>query len=97
MRTILEETALKGTGKYAQVQGYKTMGKTSTANLLEHGQYNPHKNLYGFVGIIERGNYKRVIACFVKESPRHNLYAATVAAPLFERIAEKTIMHDKVW
>ncbi len=97
MRTILEETSLKGTGKYAQVQGYKTMGKTSTANLLEHGQYNPHKNLYGFVGIIERGNYKRVIACFVKESPRHNLYAATVAAPLFERIAEKTIMHDKVW
>jgi len=97
MRKILEETALKGTGKYAQVQGYKTLGKTSTANLLEHGQYNPHKNLYGFVGIIERGTYKRVIACFVKESPRHNLYAATVAAPLFERIAEKTIMHDKVW
>ncbi len=97
MRTILEETAIKGTGKYAHVQGYKTMGKTSTANLLEHGHYNPHKNLYGFVGIIEKGNYKRVIACFVKESPRHNLYAATVAAPLFERIAEKTIMHDKVW
>ncbi len=97
MRTILEETAIKGTGKYAHVKGYKTLGKTSTANLLEHGQYNPHKNLYGFVGIIERGNYKRVIACFVKESPRHNLYAATVAAPLFERIAEKTIMHDKVW
>lgn len=97
MRTILEETSKKGTGKYAQVTGYKTMGKTSTANLLDHGQYNPHKNLYGFVGIIERGEYKRVIACFVKESPRPNLYAATVAAPLFERIAEKTIMHDKVW
>jgi cell division protein FtsI (penicillin-binding protein 3) len=97
MRTILEETTHKGTAKYAQVKGYKTMGKTSTANLLEHGYYNPHKNLYGFVGIIERGKYKRVIACFVKESPRHNLYASTVAAPLFERIAEKTIMHDKVW
>jgi cell division protein FtsI (penicillin-binding protein 3) len=96
MRTILQETAKEGTGRYAQVKGYLTMGKTSTANLLENGQYNPHKNLYGFVGSIEHGPYKRVIACFVKESPRHNLYAATVAAPLFERIAEKMLLHDKI-
>lgn len=97
MRTILEETAKKGTAKYAQVNGYLTIGKTSTANLLENGIYNPNKNLYGFVGSVEKGNYKRVIACFLKESPRHNLYAATVAAPLFERIAEKTVIHDKIW
>lgn len=96
MRTILEETAEKGSGRYAKVNGYLTMGKTSTANLLENGVYNKNKNLYGFVGIIEKGTYKRVIACFVKESPRHNLYAATVAAPLFERIAEKMLLHEKV-
>ncbi len=97
MRMILQETALKGTARYAQVNGYITLGKTSTANLLDHGVYNPNKNLYGFVGAIEKGPYKRVIACFLKESPRHNLYAATVAAPLFERIAERTIMHEKAW
>ena len=97
MRAILEETALTGTGRYANVHGYTTLGKTSTANLLDHGIYNPNKNLYGFVGLVEKGPYKRVIACFLKESPRHNLYAATVAAPLFERIAEKTIMHEKAW
>ncbi len=96
MRTILEETAKEGSARYANVKGYLTMGKTSTANLLENGQYNPHKNLYGFIGIVEKGPYKRVIACFVKESPRHNLYAATVAAPLFERIAEKMLLHDKI-
>lgn len=95
MRTILQEASQKGTGKYANVKGYLTMGKTSTANLLENGQYNKNKNLYGFVGSVEKGSYKRVIACFLKESPRHNLYAATVAAPLFERIAEKMIVHDK--
>ncbi len=96
MRTILEETAKEGSARYANVKGYLTMGKTSTANLLENGVYNPNKNLYGFIGIIEKGSYKRVIACFVKESPRHNLYAATVAAPLFERIAEKMLLHDKI-
>ncbi len=97
MRDILQETAKHGTAKLAHVEGYITLGKTSTANLLEKGQYNTHKNLYGFVGAVEKGSYKRVIACFVKESPRHNLYASTVAAPLFERIAEKTLLHDRIW
>ncbi len=97
MREILQQTAKQGTAKFANVEGYITMGKTSTANLLENGHYNQNKNLYGFVGAVEKGSYKRVIACFVKESPRHNLYAATVAAPLFERIAEKTLLHDSIW
>jgi cell division protein FtsI (penicillin-binding protein 3) len=97
MRTILEKTtSKKGTARYATVHGYKTMGKTSTANLLENGVYNEHKNLYGFAGIVEKDSYKRVIACFLRESPRKNLYASTVAAPLFERIAEKTLLHDKI-
>ncbi|MFT6765683.1 MAG: cell division protein FtsI (penicillin-binding protein 3) [Alteromonas naphthalenivorans] len=97
MRTILEEaTSKQGTGKYAAVHGYTTMGKTSTTNLLEDGQYNEHKNTYGFAGIVEKGGYKRIIACFLKESKRHNLYASTVSAPLFEKIAERTLMHDKI-
>ena len=40
--------------------------------------------------------YQRVIVAFVKEATKENAYAATVAAPLFERIAEKTLIHDKV-
>ena len=98
MRTILEEaTSKQGTGKYATVHGYTTMGKTSTTNLLdEQHQYDENKNTYGFAGIIEKDGYKRVIACFLKESKRHNLYASTVSAPLFEKIAEKTLMHDKI-
>lgn len=98
MRTILEEaTSKQGTGKYAAVHGYTTMGKTSTTNLLdEYGHYDENKNTYGFAGIVEKNGYKRVIACFLKESKRHNLYASTVSAPLFERIAEKTLMHDKI-
>lgn len=97
MRMILEEaTSSQGTGKYAAVHGYTTMGKTSTTNLLEDGQYNEHKNTYGFAGIVEKDGYKRVIACFLKESKQHNLYASTVSAPLFEKIAEKTLMHDKI-
>lgn len=102
MRDILEKstTTLAGTGKYAAIKGYRTLGKTSTANLLENGIYNPHKNFYGFIGSVEEikdtHGYKRVIGCYLKESPRHGLYAGTVAAPLFHKIAEKLLLHDKV-
>lgn len=97
MRAILEKsTSQFGTGRYAAVHGYKTLGKTSTANLLKDGVYDEHKNLYGFVGSVEKDGYKRVIGCFLRESPRHNLFASTVAAPLFERIAEKTLIHEKI-
>lgn len=97
MRKILEETTSKqGTARHAAVHGYTTLGKTSTANLLRGGEYDPNKNSYGFVGIVEKDGYKRVIACFLKESKEKDLYASTVAAPLFEKIAEKTLMHDKI-
>lgn len=97
MRTILEEsTSAHATGRRAAVHGYKTLGKTSTTNLLKDGIYDPKKNMYGFAGIIEKDTYKRVIVCFVKEAARENLYASTVAAPLFEKIAERMLIHDKI-
>ncbi len=97
-RTMLEAvTSNQGSGKYAAVHGYKTLGKTSTANLLENGTYNKDKNIYAFVGSVEKGSYKRTIACFIKESKPLHKYAATVAAPLFERLAEKTLIHEKMW
>lgn len=97
MRAILEKTTSKqGTAKYAAINGYTTMGKTSTANLIVDGKYDETKNFYGFVGIIEKGDYKRVIGCFLKESPRKNLFASTVAAPLFRKIVEKLLIHANV-
>ncbi|MCF7899933.1 penicillin-binding protein 2 [Candidatus Babeliales bacterium] len=97
MRDILQKTTMKGgTAKYAAIEGYTTMGKTSTANLLVNGLYDETKNLYGFVGIVEKGNHKRVIGCFLKESPQRNLFSSTVAAPLFKKIAEKSLIHNNV-
>lgn len=104
MRTILENTCNQGTAHAAVIPGVTVLGKTGTARLLdETGHYSPLKNIYTFSGIIEsspssgsKGEYKRVIVTFVKEAARHDLFASTVAAPLFERIAQKTLIHDKV-
>lgn len=96
LREILEKTVTQGTAQRAIMKGYKVMGKTGTANLLIDGVYNPERNIYIFAGIIEKGSYKRVIVTFIKDAAYKDLYAATVAVPLFERVAEHVLIHDKI-
>jgi cell division protein FtsI/penicillin-binding protein 2 len=72
------------------------MTKTGTANMLIDGKYDANKNLYSCAGIIEKDNYQRVMVTFVKQAERKNIYAATVAVPLFEAIAERMLIHDKI-
>lgn len=96
MRSILEKAVATGTGTRALIKGYTVMGKTGTANLVINGHYDPDHNAFTFSGIVEKGNYKRVIITFVKDSPQKELYASTVAAPLFERVAEKVLIHDSI-
>jgi hypothetical protein len=64
---------------------------------VNDGTYNREHNIYTFVGIIQKSSYKRVIATFVNDIPNnYKLYASSVAVPLFERIAQKLIIHEKM-
>lgn len=96
MRDILSLTVDHGTGKNAAINGYKILGKTGTANLVVNGKYSLHNNIYSFVGIVEKGDYKRIIVTFLKDLGKKGVYAGTTAAPLFNKIAEKVLIHDQV-
>jgi cell division protein FtsI/penicillin-binding protein 2 len=96
IKYILEQTTLKGTMQRAAVKGYHIMSKTGTANMLINGQYAPNKNIFTCVGIIDKGDYKRVIVTFIKEASKPDLYASMVTAPLFERVAQKVLIHDAI-
>lgn len=96
IKEILEKTTLYGTARKARIKGYRVMSKTGTANMLIDGKYNPEKNLYSCAGIIEKDNYQRIIVTFVKEASAKNLFASTVAVPLFESIAERMLIHDNI-
>jgi cell division protein FtsI (penicillin-binding protein 3) len=96
IQDILEQTTIAGTAKRAAIKGYRIICKTGTANLLYKGKYNPEKNIFSCAGIIQKDSYKRVIVVFVKEAQSGNLYASTVAVPLFERIAEKILIQDQI-
>jgi len=96
IKEILEHTTQQGTTRYARIPGYRIMSKTGTANLLVNGIYQNNKNLYTCAGIVEQGTYSRVIVTCIKESTRKNVFASTVAAPLFRIIAQHAIIHDRI-
>ncbi len=95
IKEMLRRTTEYGSGARSQLAGYDVMTKTGTANMLENGTYRQSNDLFSCAGIIEKGNYKRVIITFVKEATIPNAYAATISVPLFRRIAEKMIIHER--
>lgn len=96
IKMILEKTTQEGTARKAAINGYRIMSKTGTANTLVDGVYSTESNLFTCAGIIEKDDYQRVIVVFLHAPGKYNRYASTVAAPLFERIAEKVLIHDRV-
>ncbi len=95
IRTILENTVTQGTAHKAQLEGYRVMGKTGTAIKVINGEYDPSHCIYTFAGIIEKDEYKRVIVTFINDAKvNRNVYASTIAAPLFERVAHDVLLHD---
>ncbi|GMU19409.1 MAG: cell division protein [Candidatus Babeliales bacterium] len=96
IQQLLEKTTASGTAKKAYIKGYRIMCKTGTAELLESGHYNRDRNIFTCSGIIQKDNYQRVIVVFIKEVAQKDLYASGVAAPLFEQIAEKVLIKDRI-
>lgn len=94
-------TINKETSRYhkARFDGYTVQGKTGSAHLLTNGTYDKQRNIYTFGGILEQDSYQRVIVIIIKEPYKEagkNLYAATVAAPLFKAVAEALVAIEKV-
>lgn len=95
IKEMLRRTTQMGTAKKAQVHGCTVFSKTGTANMLIDGAYVQTKNRYTCAGIVQKGDYQRIIVTFVQEADRGDLFAATVTAPLFEEIAERMLIHEK--
>ena len=83
-------------GENYQIPGYRVMGKTGTARLVKNGEYSTTNHIYTFSGIIEKDDYRRVIVTFIREPEGfHHYWASQISAPLFKKVAEKMIMHER--
>ena len=96
IKDILEKTTTQGSCKRARIKGYRIMSKTGSANTLVNGVYNTDINRFTCSGIVEKDNYQRVIVAYIKAPFKKGCYASSMVVPLFERVAEKILIHDRI-
>lgn len=94
LKKMLGEVVDGGTGRLAMSAYYKFGGKTGTAQkyIKSTGLYSSSSNVASFVGIAPLENPKLVIAVIIDE-PQLVTSGGQVAAPLFKKIAEKSLIY----
>jgi cell division protein FtsI (penicillin-binding protein 3) len=90
LATLLEAVVEDGTGKAADVPGYRVAGKTGTAQRASGGSYAAGRHVAWFVGFLPMPDPSLVIVVCVDE-PSSNYWASEVAAPVFGRIAARIV------
>lgn len=95
LKEILTGVVENGTGKKAKVPGYKTAGKTGTAQKAKpRGGYYKRKYYSSFVGFVPAD--RPVISILVVfNEPRPEYFGGRVAAPVFKKIATETLKYLK--
>jgi cell division protein FtsI/penicillin-binding protein 2 len=90
MVKILRSVCSKGTGKKANIAGYRVGGKTGTAQVAYNGSYASGKYTASFLGLAPIEHPR--IVCLVKvEEPFPVYYGGLVSAPTFARVVAETL------
>jgi cell division protein FtsI (penicillin-binding protein 3) len=84
---IMEAVVERGTGRSAEIEGYTIAGKTGTAQKVENGRYSNTDYNVSFVGFVPSRKPVFTIVVVVDSPHKVPPYGATVAAPIFKRIA----------
>jgi cell division protein FtsI/penicillin-binding protein 2 len=93
LRRYLREVVTRGTGNpSAKVAGYTTAGKTGTAQIEEHGYYQPGAYVASFIGMIPAEHPRFVILVKI-DRPQGSIYGSVVAAPVFSALARAAMLH----
>lgn len=88
--SMMEDVVLNGSGKRAQVPGYRLAGKTGTSQVVVGGRYEPGQYIASFVGF---GPVPRpqVLCLVVIDRPQGAHYGGEVAAPVFARVMARAL------
>jgi cell division protein FtsI (penicillin-binding protein 3) len=84
---IMEAVVERGTGRSAEIDGYTIAGKTGTAQKVVNGRYSNTDYNVSFVGFVPSRKPVFTIVVVVDSPHKVPPYGATVAAPIFKRIA----------
>jgi cell division protein FtsI (penicillin-binding protein 3) len=94
LTTIMEQVVERGTAKRAKIAGYTIAGKTGTAQKIINGRYSHSDHVASFVGFVpsRRPALAMVVVVDTPKGPNGD-HGGTVAAPIFQRIAESSLRY----
>lgn len=87
MMSMMEAVTYEGgTGKYAVIDGYRTAGKTGTAQIPGCHGYCAGKFQSSFVGVFPADKPRLVIAVTISNPKTGSHFGGTIAAPVFKEL-----------
>ncbi len=94
IKKILTSVVEAGTGRQAQVAGYRAAGKTGTAQKVnpDEGGYSHTRFVASFIGFVPADDPVVSIAVVIDE-PRGQHFGGVVAAPVFSEVARDILRY----
>ncbi|MEL7609004.1 MAG: penicillin-binding transpeptidase domain-containing protein [Bacillota bacterium] len=93
VREILESVVENGSGRNAQIAGYRVGGKTGTAQKYDETGASSSKLIASFVGFAPADDPEYVCLILVDEPKVGTIFGSTVAAPFVKQVMEETLRH----
>ncbi len=94
VRKLLESVVKNGSGRNAQIPGYRVGGKTGTAQKYANGKVAQGKNVASFIGFAPADD-PEVIVLFIVDEPTgvSSTFGSVVAAPYAKAVLEDTLQY----